>query len=54
MDPTPESLPRIIHYNCKMERTTNRCSFVKYGIPCTLEADEEQSVNQNSEFSVEA
>jgi len=47
MDLAPESLLRIIHCNCKTGRTTNHCSFVKYGNPCTLD-------NQNREFSVEA
>jgi len=52
MDLDPKSLIRIL--NCKTGRTTNRCSFVKYGISCTLDASEEQSVNQKREFSIEA
>ena len=35
MDLTPESLIRINYCNCKAGCTTNRCSFVKYGLPCT-------------------
>ena len=73
MDLTPESLIRINHWNYKAGCTTNRCSFVKYGLlwtkayglcrrygSCTnfkkptLDPGEEQPVNQDSEFSVEA
>ena len=73
MDLTPEFLIRINHCNCQAGCTTNRCSLVKYELPCTeacglcrrdgscttcekptLDAGEEQSANQNSEFCVEA
>ena len=34
MDQVPELFVRIIHCNYKAGCTTNRCSCVKYGLPC--------------------